>query len=104
MTDGMQILFSSEIRKIGKHEWRIVVVTHERYGRVTAYQWRKVAHELAPRPNSWRSDREWPTYNGDDGIYCGLPKTLIRIYEKQQDEIGAALEGSGTGDEQLLLF
>lgn len=80
--------FESAPVKIGDHEWRVVVKDSGFYGRVTEYQYRYAGAER------WRPDTEWPTYNSNDGMYAGCPKSLAtRVYRANKLAIDAALYG-----------
>ncbi len=78
------ILFSSPTRRIGKTDWRVLVYRSLLYGPCTTYVWRRGR-------GHWESETCWPTYNGNDGTYGGLPKSLPKLYEKYRREINLAL-------------
>lgn len=76
---------------IGKHQWRCVV-KDGRWGIVTEYQFRLIPPPGQPAP-TWTDGREWPTYNINDGMYLGMPKSLTSLYEQYKEQIKAALNG-----------
>lgn len=80
-----EILFRSALRKIGKHEWRVTVYRHRRYGAVVGYEWRRAAETIMgrnfPPDPYWQRDVNWPRYDHNDGQYAGMPRTLARLYD-----------------------
>jgi hypothetical protein len=73
--------YASEPVRIGRTDWRLIIVP----ARLnlpgespwnTKYEWRRDG-------GPWRPDREWPTYNRDDGTYAGCPRTLPRLWERE---------------------
>lgn len=73
---------------IGRHQWRMVVKDSVYGGRSTEYQWRSTGSQ------PWRPDKEWPSYNSNDGTYAGCPHSLRdRIWEPNLMAIQAALDG-----------
>ena len=92
--DVVVTVWATDPYRIGEHEWRLRVksVTSRVHpcldGRYTEYQWR------ARRPGEpWESDRNWPSYNGNDGVYGGCPRSLVKIFRDHEGAIGAALRG-----------
>ena len=85
----MSIVYSTPPERIGHNDWRCVVYVHAAYGPCTQWQWMR-------RPvtaySEWRIDHDWPTYDGND-FYGGMPKSLIRVFEKYRRQIRAALDG-----------
>uniref|UniRef100_A0A6M3JTI5 Uncharacterized protein n=1 Tax=viral metagenome TaxID=1070528 RepID=A0A6M3JTI5_9ZZZZ len=81
-------LFESEPMKIGKHQWRVTVYTHPSYGNCSEYEWRYDEHDR------WKSMREWPRYDSNDGMYSGCPRTLVKLYFKNKPDIDKHLIGS----------
>ena len=83
------IYFRSAPRRIGKHEWRMVVYqAHHRIGKQRAfigYEWRRLDN-----PDRWRRDEDWPRYDWNRHN-SGLPKTLRKIWEEHEDERKEAL-------------
>ena len=79
-----EVLYRSPVWHIGKHDWRMVVYIHPRWGNCTGFEWRK------PSAGRWGRDVDWPRYNGDhcDG---GIPSTLRKLYKAHKAEIKAAL-------------
>jgi hypothetical protein len=85
--DRYHPIYATPPMTIGKHEWRLIVYPHYTGSNVTSYQWRGDAEDY------WRDQRDWPRYNFNDGMYMGLPKTLVRLHEQHRGEIEAALKG-----------
>jgi hypothetical protein len=85
--DKYHPIYATPPMTIGKHEWRLIVYPYYTGGNVTSYQWRGDAEDY------WRDQRDWPRYNFNDGMYMGLPKTLVRLHEQHRGEIEAALKG-----------
>ena len=54
-----EVLYRTPIWRIGKHEWRMVVYIHPRWGNCTGFEWRKSANAR------WSRDVDWARYNGD---------------------------------------
>ena len=73
---------SSPLR-IGKTDWRLVVHRGS-YGVCVDYQWRRYDDD------PWCSAESWPSYNGNDGMFAGLPKTLRTLWEREQASIAQA--------------
>jgi hypothetical protein len=90
--------YASPPLTIGKHEWRIVVQDSRFGGRCTAYQWRPVGTD------QWRTEREWPSYNFNDGTTAGLPLTLRVLFERERDEVGKAMDWQPEPKQQLTLI
>lgn len=83
----MKIHYATNPMKIGKHEWRCLVVDVNFLGRIercTRYQFR------APGGN-WQVSSKWPSYNHND-TYDGLPKSVYCLYEKNYPQIQAYLQ------------
>jgi len=80
--------YASEPIKIGKHAWR-VIVTDSRFGnsRCTEYQWRGEF-------GNWRGSKEWPSYDINNGMTLGLPKTLSKLYARGKIAVDLALKES----------
>lgn len=84
----MSYLFESPPMKIGKHEWRVVVKPSSYYqGNCTEYQFRRIGATY------WMPGSEWPRYDINDGMYLGMPRSLVRLYERHKAELRAWLEG-----------
>lgn len=80
--------YASPAMRIGKHEWRMVVVPIGRYPETQSeYQFRR------PGESDWRPSTEWPGYDADDGAYAGLPKSLVRLYRKHHADATATTRG-----------
>ena len=75
--------------RIGKHEWRVVAFWHpgmeardgggwdEVEKLCIGYEWRR-----AGTGEDWREDREWPRYDAHKGETAGLPRTLLKLWER----------------------
>lgn len=63
--------------KIGKHEWRIV---NGPLGGLL-FEWRR--QERDP----WQGQRQWPTYDINNGMTLGLPKSLKKLYAKHLEAL-----------------
>ena len=95
LTDNL--IFSTPISRLGKHEWRMIVYEKTDYTgkpvRLTEYQWRPVFQTWGD--TRWQSEEKWPRYNGNDGTHAGCPKSLARIYRTHQPAIESALANKG---------
>ena len=85
----MTVFYASPPLLIGRtyrFEWRVIVteLSWKPGTRVTEYQGRP------PGLSYWRSSREWPTYDFNHTCY-GLPRGLIKLWERYQPEIECAL-------------
>ena len=95
------ILWQSEIRKIGKHDWKITVYQRDD-GAFVGYEWRRAAEWIRGVVNEagepyvseadpwWKTEEDWPKYDhnrSDDG----LPVTLAKWYEEDRDVIKSTL-------------
>lgn len=78
--------YASQPMTIGKHDWR-VIVTDSRFGnsRCTEYQWRRGRED-------WRPSKSWPTYDINNGMTLGLPKSLAKLYAREKIALDAALK------------
>lgn len=84
--------FASEPMKIGKKEWRVIVYQSKQYGFVTSYQFRIPADRTWDhKATLWADMVEWPSYNSNDGMYAGCPKTLVKLYNNNKTQIEKAL-------------
>ena len=90
----MTILFESTPLLIGKHEWRVIVRPFYLGGNCLEYQWRPAPMPGLPEgmAGHWRGERDWPHWNGDD-TYCGLPKTLRKLYHREKAALDWHLHG-----------
>lgn len=80
--------YASPSMRIGKHEWRMIVVPAGRYpGTASGYQFRPIGE------TAWRSEAEWPGYDRDDGAHGGMPKRLATLYRRHRANVMAALRG-----------
>ena len=83
----MKIRYATNPMKIGKHEWRCLVIDANIFGkakRCTQYQFRRPGGD-------WKNDSEWPSYDDHD-TYNGTPRSLKRLYEKNYPQIRAYLD------------
>jgi hypothetical protein len=88
-----EIIYSTPVVKIGKHEWRMIVYPTIYYGNCTMYQFRGII-ELSDGiifRDKWENETNWPKYDSDNGATAGLPKTLSRLYYRYEKEIEKAL-------------
>ena len=83
----MNYLFESPPMKIGKHEWRVVVMPSRYSGNCTEYQFRRIGE------CHWKPQQEWPDYDINDGMYGGMPRTITRLYERHKAKLQAWLKG-----------
>jgi hypothetical protein len=88
MEDRMNYLFESPPMKIGTHEWRVVVMPSQySQGRCTEYQFRRTGDTY------WKPQYDWPGYDINDGLYGGMPRSIVRLYERHKAELQAWLKG-----------
>ena len=79
-------VFGSTPAVIGENEWRVIVRPSVFDGRCTEYQWRRIGSLM------WHPAGEWPTYNHNDGVYMGCPRSLAdKVFFPNQQAIEAAL-------------
>ena len=79
-------VFGSTPAVIGDNEWRVIVRPSVLDGLRTEYQWRRIGSL------PWRQAGEWPTYNHNDGMYMGCPRSLAdKVFFPNQPAIEAAL-------------
>ena len=72
---------------IGKHFWRIIVYSHDAGKRYTEYQFKR-----DDGCDYWHEDKRWPSYNSNDGMYMGCPKSIAaKVYYPNEVAIKAAL-------------
>jgi len=81
------IIYATPACKIGVHEWRYVVYRNRRGSPPMTYHWRRIGNVL------WQDQEQWPTYNHNDGMYAGCPKSCADIYRKYFDKINKAMGG-----------
>lgn len=82
------VLYAAPVERIGRHEWMLRVDIDACYGNCTRYRWRRVGEIV------WREEREWPTYDSNNGATGGLPRRLSRYFQRHRGAIEAALEGA----------
>jgi hypothetical protein len=87
-------IYESKPITIGKHEWRVIVRPFYLGGNCTEYQWRPAAMPGLPEgmDEYWRREEDWPSFNGND-TYCGLPRTLRKLYDREKAELDRHLKG-----------
>lgn len=84
-------VFGSTPAVIGDNEWRVIVRPSVFYGLCTEYQWRRIGSL------NWHPASEWPTYNHNDGVYMGCPRSLAdKVFYPDQWAIETALGQSPT--------
>jgi hypothetical protein len=101
----MVALYKSHPMTIGKHEWRVIVTPFYLGGNCLEYQWRPASQPATldtPRPY-WRCSKDWPRWNGHD-TYCGLPKTLQKLYYREIRELDKHLSRVSRPGPQMELF
>lgn len=82
-------LYQSAPMTIGKKEWRLVVYDACGYlgaKAFTDYEWREPAWNTLP-PGDWHSMKAWPTYNSNDGMYSGCPRTLRKLWDREKSRV-----------------
>ena len=90
---GNRILRQSEPMKIGKHEWRLTLYRSPHHDRpLIGYEWRRTDGRPIRRRcpggdyrldgSTWMRDRDWPSYNHNDGEWGGMPRTLRKLWER----------------------
>jgi len=81
--------YTSPPQTIGRNDWRIIVDDSRAIPgqRSTAFQFRR------QHTDAWQSQRLWPSYNINDGMHLGLPRSVAGIYRQHADAIAAAIAG-----------
>lgn len=79
-------------RVIGKHEWCIVIVPSIFKSTMGTdislnYYWRRAGVRSTCMANEWQAEKNWPSYNHNDGCFAGLPRTLVAYWSEHRDEI-----------------
>lgn len=69
----------TEPMTIGKHEWRM----RFEIGGTTAYEWRRLGTA------AWQGQRQWPSYNVNNGLTLGLPASLKKLWERERERVAA---------------
>ena len=94
----MTCYYATPALRIGDHEWRCIVVPFwlDTQQRATRYQFRLPG-------GAWRSHREWPNYDINEGMQLGLPKQLSRLYRDYRGEIEFHLSPGTRPDPRLSL-
>ena len=87
-------IYESQPITIGKHQWRVIVRPHYLGGNCLEYQWRPLPFPGLPEhmPEHWRHEEAWPQFNGND-TYCGLPRSLRKLYDREKAELDRHLHG-----------
>ncbi|MBF0392693.1 MAG: hypothetical protein HQL38_08415 [Alphaproteobacteria bacterium] len=67
----------SEPMTIGKHEWRI---RFDEGGTIN-YEWRRLGQRM------WRSYRDWPSYDFNNGQTAGLPASVKKLWERERKRV-----------------
>ena len=73
--------------RIGKHEWRLTLYRSPHHEHpLIGYEWRRADGAPIRRKcpggaywldgSTWMRDRDWPSYNHNDGEWSGMPRTL----------------------------
>lgn len=104
--EDCEILYKSESMKIGKLFWKIVVyrklnfdhvnesIISKRFGKTidngiySTYVFYKEGDYFK---SHWSDMKEHKNYNSNDGVYYGLPKTLVKIYYKNEKNVRNSL-------------
>lgn len=85
-------LYISEPMKIGKHIWRMVF---SKAKDTFTYEWKSAEYS-----DHWRTQSSWATYDFNDGIYLGLPKSLVKLYQREEPTLLAYSKGNGVVETQ----
>jgi hypothetical protein len=101
----MTTIYTSKPITIGKHEWHVIVSPFYLGGNCLEYQWRPAGKQIQgiPTREHWRCSKDWPRWNGND-TYCGLPKTLHKLYYREIRELDKHLSHISAPSAQLELF
>ena len=85
------VIYRSAPRRIGEHEWRILVLPNpyrdqrkDGYRWVVDYEWRR------PPDTYWRDARSWPRYDWNR-TDSGLPKSLRKLHADTATERAEAI-------------
>lgn len=84
----------SEPMTIGKHEWRM----RFEIGGTTAYEWRRLGTA------AWQGQRQWPSYDLNNGLTSGLPASLKKLWERERVRVAAHKNRTPLTSEQLPLL
>jgi hypothetical protein len=90
----MTYLFTSEPKKIGKREWRVVVChfTKNDGGPFVEYEWRWPAYKDLDPAGPWEPMSKYPSYDSNDGAWAGCPKRLRTLYEVNKAKLQEAMK------------
>jgi hypothetical protein len=94
--------FTSPAEKFGKTFWRFVVLpSRTGDGLVTDYEWLNTDWNGR---GVWYPSNEWRTYNINDGMFAGLPKTAVReLWERHHHEFDRLTGDAVREPDQLTL-
>jgi hypothetical protein len=82
-TDTAPVVFATPATRIGRHEWRLVILAAGAFTPEIRYQWR--ALELPDA--AWQADWEWPGANRHDQTLSWLPKRLAaNVFSRYRQE------------------
>jgi len=80
--DG-EVLWTSQPYLIGKTYWVVILYYSERFSEVlTGYHYRDKNFKPHIPYSEWAKEESHPRYNSHDGTYMGLPKGLVKLYQK----------------------
>lgn len=80
-----EVIFQSEPMKIGKNYWIFVLYYDSLYKKVfNGFHFHDEHYERCFPCDEWKMEKNHPKYNHHDGTYAGLPKTLVKLYEKYE--------------------
>lgn len=118
-TDEREILFQTEAKKIGNTHWKLVVYKALNFDKEQAD---KLALRLNTKPDNgiyssyyyyaegdyfrshWRDMTRHDNYNMNDGTYSGLPKTLVKIYNENENIVNKYLNDEVINSSSLSLL
>src|SRR5271163_3872438 len=77
--------FTSPAMKFGKTFWRFVVLPSRRYHAavVTDYEWLNTDYSDS---GVWYPSDQWRSYNHNDGMFAGLPKSIRKLWKRYHHE------------------
>lgn len=78
-----EVFWTSEPYKIGKTFWVHVLYYCDINNRFyEGFHFHDADYERCIPCSEWKKEKDHPKYNFNDGTYAGLPKGLIRLWEK----------------------
>jgi hypothetical protein len=99
-----EVLWQSEPMLIGKTSWIIVLYKNPDHKKLfTGYHFHDENYNRYCPCDEWKSEKNHPRYNYHDGTYAGLPKTLVKLYEKYEKFISEVRLASIEKDALLLI-